>query len=122
MPNCCLAKSTFKPRVCVNDLSQNTQRFLRLHSSAEGITADKYSPEHQEKFDQLAVLKVKHGVLLDMELTSKLCFSSARGVLDFLDADFTKKEDTHHCYHQTFLKGQCAQAASCANISCHLEE
>jgi hypothetical protein len=106
MSNCCSAKSTFKPRVYVRDLSQATQRFLRLHCSADGITADKDCPEHQDKFDQLATLKVKHGVRLDMASTSKLCFSSATGVLDFLRADFTKAADRQHLDQQFFLKGQ----------------
>lgn len=117
MPNCCSAKSTFKPRVCVRDLSKVTQRFLRLQSSADGITADKCSPNnfgHQDKFDQLAVLTVRHGVRLDMRATSKLCFSSATDILDFLSTHFTRKSDEHHRYHQAFLTGH---AASCVNKS-----
>ncbi len=103
---CCSEKSAFRPRVRVRDLSQAAQRFLRLHSSAYGITADEYYPEHKNKFDQLSTLKVKHGVRLDMESTSKLYFSSAAGVLNFLKADFTERIDTNHLNQQLFLKGQ----------------
>lgn len=123
MPSCCITRSSFKPRVCVRDLSQVTQRFLRLHCSADGIVAAQESLdhhlEHQEKFDQLATLQAKHGVRLNMELTSKLYFSSAAGVLDFLKADCTQTVNTQQRYHQTFLTGH---SASCVNQSRPLKE
>jgi hypothetical protein len=106
MSICCAAKSTFKPRVYVRDLSQETQRVLRLHCTAEGVTADDDYPKHYDKFDQLTALKVKHRVDIDMGSTSKLCFSSATGVLDFLRANFTKAADTTRLNQQIFLKGQ----------------
>ncbi|MEK7655044.1 MAG: hypothetical protein AAB323_02180 [Pseudomonadota bacterium] len=102
----CALNSPFKPRVYVRDLSQTTQRVLRLHCTADGVAADRYNPQDYEKFDQLATLKVKHGVRLDMASTSKLCFSSAVGVLDFLRTDFTKTNGEDFLNQQMFLKGQ----------------
>lgn len=119
MRTCCSIQPSFRPRVCIRDLSQMTQCFLRLHCSINGVTAHEYNKDHQDKFDQLATLQVKHGVLLNMELTSKLHFSSAIDVLDFLRADFSKPADVNHRYQQTFLQGR---IASCANRFCPPKE
>lgn len=106
MDTVCVKPTSFRPRVCVRDLSSATHRFLYLKSSANGVYANRRHKEHNDKFDQLAVLTTQYTVNLDSTRTPRLCFSSAKGVVDFLQTEFSGETGHHQRCHQAYLKGK----------------
>lgn len=106
MRNCCDEMNdchpSFKPYVCVNDLSKATQLFLELKGTENGIMGGN---GHDLKFSQLTTLTVNHNIKLDPCCTSKIIFQSAGGLLDFLNADFSKDCETK-AHQQLFLTGR----------------